>query len=48
MSSDGPKMEEGGMGRLGMAGKEQNPLTQGGGRRRVCRLDPGASGGCWP
>ena len=48
MSSDGQKMEERGMGRLGMAGKEQNPLTQGGGRRRVCQLDLGASGGGWP
>ena len=41
-------MEEGGMGWLGMAGKEQNPSTQGGGRRSVRRPDPGASGGSWP
>ena len=36
------------MGWLGMVEKNQNPTTQGGGRRRLFRPDPGASGGCWP
>ena len=30
------------MGRHGMAGKQQNPTTQGGGHRRFCRPDPGS------
>ena len=33
------------MGLPGMADKQQNPTTQGGGSRRVRRLDPGASDG---
>ena len=33
------------MGWSGMAEKQQNPTTQGGGSRRVLRFDPGASGG---
>ena len=36
------------MGRSRMAEKQQNPVTQGGGYRRVRRHDPGASGGGWP
>ena len=36
------------MGRPGMAGKQQNPMTHCGGRRRVRRPDPGASDGGWP
>ena len=32
------------MGRPGMAGKQQNPVTHRGGRRP----DPGTSGGDWP
>ena len=36
------------MGRPGMAEKHQNPTTHRGGRRRVRRPDPGASGGGWP
>ena len=36
------------MGRPRMAGKHQNPTTQGGGRRRLRRPDPGVSGGGWP
>ena len=36
------------MGRSEMAEKWLNPATQGGGCRRVRRLDPGASGGGWP
>ena len=31
-----------------MAGKHKNPATQVGGRRRLCRPDPGVSGGGWP
>ena len=36
------------MGRPRMAGKHQNPATQGGRRRRLRRPDPGAFGGGWP
>ena len=36
------------MGQPGMAGKHQNPATQGGGHRRLHRLDPGVSSGGWP
>ena len=36
------------MGKLGMAGKWRNPVTQGGGRRRVRRPDLGASDGGLP
>ena len=36
------------MGRPRMAEKHQNPATQGGGRRRLRRPDPGGSGGGWP
>ena len=36
------------MGRPGMAGKKQNPVTQGGGCRRVRQPDQGESGGSWP
>ena len=45
MSSKGPKMVGGGMGRPRMAGKHQNPATQGGRRRRLRWPDPGACGG---
>ena len=31
-----------------MAGKHKNLTTQVGGRRRLCRPDPGKSGGGWP
>ena len=36
------------MDRPGMAEKQQNPATEGGGCSRVRRPDPGASGGDWP
>ena len=36
------------MGRPEMAGKHKNPATQVGGRRRLRRPNPGASGGGWP
>ena len=36
------------MGRPGMARKSENPVTHHGGRRRIRRPDPGASGGGWP
>ena len=45
MSSEGPKMVKRGMGRLEMAGKHKNSVTQVGGRRHLCRPDPGAFGG---
>ena len=32
----------------GMAEKHKNPVTQGGGRGRLHRPDPGASDGGWP
>ena len=48
MSSEGPKMVGGDMGRPGMAGKHQNPTTQGGDCRLLRRPDPGGSGGGWP
>ena len=48
MSSEGPIMGEGGMGRPGMAEKYQNSTTHHGGRRRFRRLDLGASGGGLP
>ena len=48
MSSEGPKMGEGGMGRPRVAGKQQNPVTHRGDRRRVRQPDPGASDGDWP
>ena len=35
------------MGRPGMAEKKENPVTYRGGRCRVRRHDPGASGGGW-
>ena len=35
------------MGRPEMAGKHQNPATQGGGRRHLRQLDQGVSGGGW-
>ena len=35
------------MGRLGMAEKRRNPVTQGGGHRRVRRPDPSAFDGGW-
>ena len=31
-----------------MAGKDKNLATKVGGRRRLSRPDPGASGGGWP
>ena len=45
MSSEGPKMMEGGMGQPGVAGKCIKTVTHGGGCRRLRRPDPGASGG---
>ena len=36
------------MGQLGMAEKQKNPATRGGGCRRVRRLDSGVSDGDWP
>ena len=45
MSSEGPKMGEGGMGQFGMAEKRRKSVTHHGDRRRVHRPDPGASGG---
>ena len=36
------------MGWPGMAGKQKNPATRGDGRRRVRRLDSGASEADWP
>ena len=36
------------MGRPGMAGKYENPVTHRGGRLHIRRPDPGASGGSWP
>ena len=36
------------MDRPEMAKKYENPMTHRGGRRRVRRPDPGASGGGWP
>ena len=41
-------MVEGGMGRSGMAEKDQNPVTQSDGRPRLRRPDPGASNCDWP
>ena len=48
MSLEGPKMGEGGMGRPGMAEKQQNPATHRGDRPRVRRPDLGASSGGSP
>ena len=45
MSSEGPKMRGGGMGRPGMAEKWRIPATHRGGGGRVHRHDMGASGG---
>ena len=36
------------MGRLEVAEKSKNPMTNSGSHRHVLRLDPGASGGGWP
>ena len=36
------------MGKLEVAGKSENPMTNRGSRRRVLRPYPGASGNGWP
>ena len=48
MSSEGQKMMEGGMGHPGVGGKCRKTVTHGGGRSRLRRPDPGASGCGWP